>query len=453
MKSTPRFFRPASGLVLFLAAIGPSCAKPAADASETIPDGIREREVPPVRPCTVERREMVRVLETTSRLESDSEVQIFSELPGRAVEILVEEGDRVKKGDVLARLDHRDEDLAVADAEVALEEARENAAQTELKIAEARDSLAQRETEALQAERDWKRDEELFSSSDLARPLSQQALEARRLQKEQAEHAVEQARIALERSMLEKEQSATAVSRAQVALDRARLTRRKKDIVAPFDGVISLRNIRIGDSVGTAQAAFVLTDTDHLRALFSRPQEELRLFSDLRPSDGGEGEDGGLAIQATTEAYPDRSFEGYVERISPTIDATSGQFRVVARLREAEGTDRVLLPGMLVRMKIITARHPDALVIPKRALRREGERRFVLELVDGPDGTIVRRVPVEEGFQDEEYVEVIPVEEGALDAGTRLVLIGSRDLVDGDPVRVDELGDATETVGEDSTPR
>lgn len=436
---TPRLLRAAS--LLCAALLAGSCAKPAADAaSGPVPDGVREREIPPVRPCTVERREMVQVLETTSKLESEREVQILAELPGRAVEILVEEGDRVKKGDVLARLDPRDEDLALHDAEVALQEAAENQKLAEYNLQDARDRLAKARIEAEQARRDLERDEELFAGSDLARPLSEQQLEARRLQKDQAEHAVEQARIDLDRKTLGVDQAKTARARAQVTLERARLTRSKKDIVAPFDGVISRRNIRIGDTVGASQAAFVLTDTEHLRAVFSRPQEELRLFAGLRRSDAeAGGTPGGLAITATTEAYPGRIFEGYVERISPTIDPTSSQFRVTARLVEPEGVEHVLLPGMLVRMRIITDRHENALVVPKRALRREGERRYVLVLESDGDTDRVRRVEVEEGFQDEESVELLPREAGALDEGTRLVLVGSRDLVDGDPVRVDVL--------------
>jgi membrane fusion protein (multidrug efflux system) len=225
----------------------------------------------------------------------------------------------------------------------------------------------------------------------------------------------------------------TAASRQEVALERARLALSYTEITAPFAGVVAERQIRVGDTVGSAEPAYVLTDTDNLRAVFYRPQEELDLFR-TRESDGTTR----LTLTATAEAYPGETFEGTIERVSPTIDAESGQFRVTARMTPGEGRAR-LLPGMLVRLLIVTDRHADALVVPKRALRREGERRYLLvaDRTSGAERTL-RRVEVTESFSDEEYVEV--ESEGELGPGTEVVVVGSPDLSPGDPVVADDGG-------------
>ena len=167
----------------------------------------------------------------------------------------------------------------------------------------------------------------------------------------------------------------------------------------------------------------------------------------------GNGE-GRLTITATAEAYPGQIYEGYVERISPTIDPDSGQFRVTGRLSARKGSEAQLLPGMLVRMNIVTDRHPHALVVPKRALRREGERHYVLKLEPGEDGeAIVHVVDIDEGYEDEESVEVVPREAGALASGDLIVLVGNRDLVDGDTVAIDPGSETeAETPGEPQAP-
>ena len=444
MQSRKKPVRPSPFLLVALVAgcSGGSNGPAAAESAS-----VKEREVPPVRACMVEEREMVRILESTSNLQSEREVPLFPELPGTAVEILVEEGDEVRRGDVLARLDQRDEDLSEKDATVALKEAKDRLVVAELAIEEATDQVENAAREARQAERDYERDEQLFGSTGLVNPLSQQQLEAKRLLRDQALHAEEQAKIGLRRRKLERDSAETAIDRAEVVLERSTLERKKKTMVAPFDGVISARNIRVGANVGTGEAAFVLTDTENLRATFSRPQEELALFSKTIGAPAGTNGSGDatglLGITATAEAYPGQEFVGWVERISPTIDASSGQFRVTARLRHAEGTDEAarrenqLLPGMLVRMEIVTARHANALAVPKRALRREGDRRYVLRIAGEGDEAHVQEVDVVDGLETEDHVEILPRDSGRLAIGDRVVLIGSRDLREGDPVRVD----------------
>jgi multidrug efflux pump subunit AcrA (membrane-fusion protein) len=94
---------------------------------------------------------------------------------------------------------------------------------------------------------------------------------------------------------------------------------------------------------------------------------------------------------------------------------------------------------MLVRLAIITDRHPSALVVPKRALRREGDSSFVFIVEDGS----AERHEVREGFSTDEDVEILPVREDVLDAGMAVVVAGNRDLEDGADVLAEDLGPET----------
>ncbi|MEQ1891591.1 MAG: hypothetical protein ABL998_03530, partial [Planctomycetota bacterium] len=90
---------------------------------------------------------------------------------------------------------------------------------------------------------------------------------------------------------------------------------------------------------------------------------------------------------------------------------------------------------------IVTERHEDALVVPKRAIEREGERRYVLLVRDGK----VARVEVEEAFGDDEYIEVAPGGAATLALGEQVIVVGGRDLSEGESVLVDlERTDAAE---------
>lgn len=419
-----------------LALVAPACGPSSAAADQDLAaaqTGARKRELPRVRVAPVERRPMEQVLETTSKLESEAEIQVFPRVSGVVEEVRAEEGDHVEAGAILGRLDARDALLAVRDAEVMLAETKNRAELAALAVDEAAARVESTQVTAEQAQRDHDRDLKLYEGGRTASVLSEQALEARMLALSNARSDHRLAQITVSKARLEHEAAKTAASRQEVALERARLALSYTEITAPFAGVVAERRIRVGDTVGSAEPAYVLTDTDNLRAVFYRPQEELDLFR-TRESDGVTR----LTLTATAEAYPGETFEGGIERVSPTIDAESGQFRVTARLAPGEGRAR-LLPGMLVRLLIVTDRHPDALVVPKRALRREGERRYVLvaDPTTGAERTL-RRVEVTESFSDEEYVEV--ESEGELGPGTEVVVVGSRDLSPGDPVVADDGG-------------
>jgi multidrug efflux pump subunit AcrA (membrane-fusion protein) len=126
-----------------------------------------------------------------------------------------------------------------------------------------------------------------------------------------------------------------------------------------------------------------------------------------------------------------------VQRVSPTLERDSSQFRVTGIFDPPAPGEPALLPGMLVRLRIATDRHANALVVPKRAVRREGDFTYVLRIVSTETADTVERVLTGEGYEDGGLVELILNEPGSLDAGDRVVSVGSRDLEDGDPVRID----------------
>ena len=439
----------APSLTAVLAGCGPSNASESPQGEEA-PTGVREREIPKVRVAAVERRGMTQELETTSVLESDNEIQVVPRMAGVVTEVVAEEGDRVSAGDVLARMDDRDERLAVRDAEVALQEAENSANVAHLAVEEAKALWDSAKLSFAQRQRDYDRNRKLFEESE-TKPLSAQELESSRLELDRALGDERQAEVTWKRRQLEAQAAEITAGRAKVTLERAELALVHCEVLAPIDGVVAERMVRSGNSVGTAEPAYVLTDPTTLRSVFFRPQEELELFA------GPNGDaPGSLVFRATTEAYPDHEFEGVIERISPTINAESGQFRVTARMQseDASGSGPRLLPGMLVRMRIETDRHADALVVPKRALRREGEKRYVLAVepaaADDDGEYVLREVVVDEGFSDDDFVEVFPApEDGPLEVGTQVLVVGGRDLTEGDPVALDDSRDRLRRAPED----
>ena len=424
----PRFLQ-AFGLLLCACALlsGVSCSG-SQGANTPQAAGLKKREAARVRAEPVAQREMVRTLESTTVVESEKEIKLYPRASGTLIELDVEEGDSVQAGAVLARLDPREAQAKVDEAKVALKEAQENDAR--LAILE-REAQAHVESMRLAMEQKLR---EYDRNAKAAGVISEQVLDQLRLARDTAKSEHETAKLVAERAQADSHASKTTQEKLDLALKRAQLDLSYTEIVAPFAGVIAQRSVKTGDQVGPATPAFVLTDTQNLRAVFYRPQRELALF---QPA--GNLQDGlaAIEIRGSAEALPGVQFRGRIQLVSPSIDAQSGNFRVTVRLEPATEKDAAhrLLPGMLVKLSIVTDRHPGALVVPKRALRREGEANLVFVVRDGK----ARRVEVEEGFGGDEDVEILPRNGAALAAGEAVVIVGNRELEDGAEVELEAV--------------
>jgi multidrug efflux pump subunit AcrA (membrane-fusion protein) len=138
------------------------------------------------------------------------------------------------------------------------------------------------------------------------------------------------------------------------------------------------------------------------------------------------------------EALPGQVFKGTINFLSPTIDATSGSFRITLTLDQPASDVAAprLAPGMLARIDIVTERRPNALVVPKRALRREGDSQFLYLVREGK----AVRLKVVEGLSNDEFVELTLSEEDPIEAGDEVIVVGNRDLEGGEEVQVNTVG-------------
>ncbi len=395
-----------------------------------------ERERTRVRVAELEQREMVHAIETHTVVESERQIQLFPRIAGVVTEVLVEEGDMVSAGQVLLRMDRRELELSLEEAQVSADEARSTVDQLELAAREAESRVAALQRSFEQAERDHTRNERIaITEGDGPALISEKDLDASRLVRDTALGELEQARLALERARVEQAAARTAVARAVLVGKQAEIALSHTELVAPFDGVIAERTAELGDMASTATPAYVLSDPFRLRVRFFRPQRELDLFSRAATEEVASGAHE-LAIEATAEAHPGRAFRGRIQRIAPTIDTAAGAFRVTAELERSaiDDTHAVLLPGMLVRLRIVTDRHPDALVVPKRAVRREGDATLVFAVRDD----VARRIEVHEGFTSDEHVEITVADDSELAPGDLIVVVGNRDLEDGVEVDIED---------------
>jgi len=193
---------------------------------------------------------------------------------------------------------------------------------------------------------------------------------------------------------------------------RARLQDRL--VIAPFGGVVGLRNVSVGAYVSPGQLITMLNDDSVLKLDFSIPEVHLAAVQVGQP------------IEAVARAYPDETFEGQIEATDTAIDPVTRSIRVRALIPNEEHR---LLPGMLMTIQILRAERM-AILIPEDAPITEGRETFVWVVAD--DNTTVERRVIITGSRQPGVVEVTR----GLDVGERIVTRGGSSLRPGNTVEV-----------------
>ena len=277
--------------------------------------------------------------------ESPDMTTVASEINGRVVELDVPEGRRVAAGQLLARLDD-------AEARASLRQAR-------ARLTNARDRL--------------------------------ERLKKLRKQSVSSQQAYEDA--------------LSAFDAADGAYREARTRLDKTTIMAPFAGVLGLRQVNVGQVVESGTPLVEISQVDPLELRFSVPQRHAGRV------------EVGQAVRGRVGSCGD-SFEGEVQAIDPRVDPNTRHLHLQARVQNPEGR---LYPGMAVSLRLVVGEIPDAIVVPQESIVRQGTKHIVWVL-DAENRAEQRIVELGQFFVDGVHVTK------GLAVGTPVVSAGHQKL-------------------------
>ncbi|MCZ6537551.1 MAG: efflux RND transporter periplasmic adaptor subunit [Gammaproteobacteria bacterium] len=299
------------------------------------------------------RGDIFAVYSATAALEADGEAEVVAKVGGEIIELLVEEGDIVKSGQILARLDGD---------------------RLRLETRQAKANLSKLEQE-------YKRNTDLRERG----LISADAFENIRYE----------------------------MDSLRAAYNMARLELSYTEIKAPIDGVVADRYVKIGNTISAEEPVFHVSDMDPLLGYLHVPERE---FRKLRP---------GQPVRISVDAIPDESFSGIVARISPTVSAETGTFKVTVEVAENEG---YLKPGMFGRFNIIIDKHEQAILVRSSAIVVGDVETVVYVIEDG----VARRRPITTGYTSGGNIEIL---EG-LTGDEEIVVVGQSGLKDGTRISI-----------------
>ncbi len=177
-------------------------------------------------------------------------------------------------------------------------------------------------------------------------------------------------------SAAEAEERTTAAATARAAVDAQRALIAQKTVRAPFDGVLGIRRVNLGQFVAPGDPIVSLQSLDPIYLDFSLPEQYLPSIAN------------GSAIRASVDAIPGESFHGTITAIEPAVDASTRNFRVQATLRNEDGR---LRPGTFARVGFDLGGASQVVVIPQTAVSFNPYGNSVY---------VVAEVPREEGEMD-----------------------------------------------------
>lgn len=337
---------------------------------------------------------LIRILEVTGSISAWDALSIGSEASGlRIDQILVEEGDRVRKGQVLATLDS-----SVLQAQLQQAQARLQSAN--VGISQKKSALAKAQATYKEAMANLKRYEDLHKQG----AISSQDLLSRQTQAQGAQSDLEQAQLGIQTAS-----GSSAEIRAQVAQYSAQIAQTK--ILAPDDGMISRRDAHLGAIVASDRVLFAMVRDNRLELRAQVPEVDLPKIRI------------GQSVIVSSDADAALSVTGRVRLISPQVDDKTrlGTVRIDVPATNA------MRPGMFVRGQVALGER-QAIQVPAQAVLSQNDSTQVFVL----NGEQVHARTVTAGTRNSDKVEIL----SGLRPGEEVVVAGAGYLKDSDYVRL-----------------
>ncbi|HWP99592.1 MAG TPA: efflux RND transporter periplasmic adaptor subunit [Vicinamibacterales bacterium] len=349
-----------------------------------------ERPPMPVEIATARRETVVEHIMVVGNLIGEATVEVVPKVSGRLQAVQVRLGDRVARGQPIAKIEDK--------------ELREQVRQAEASFEVARATVRQRQADLKYAETNLERARNLFG---------RQLLPRQSLDDAEARYQAAVAQLDLAQAQFQQ---------AQARLEELRINLSNTLIVSPVDGFVAKRYLDPGAFASPSAPVAAVVSIGRLRLVANLVERDVRRVH------------AGIPATVEVDAYPGEQFSARVARVAPVFDPAT---RTAEMEIEVPNPGFRLKPGMYARVRLTVGTRANALVVPRNAVVDVEGRRGVFLAA----GNRAEFRPVETGLQDDVKVEITR----GLSDGARVVTTGALALRDGDIIV--PAGRATDRAG------
>jgi HlyD family secretion protein len=386
--------------------------------------------VPAWSTARVERGTVAKTISATGKLQATTTVQVGTQVSGTISEIYADFNSRVKKGQVIARLDpsQLQAQLTQAQANLAGAQAGVQTAQaaqlsTDAGVAAAQANVERTDSVLADATRTLERTRDLVTAGVAPRQqldTAQATVNQAAAQRQQAVAQLNQARAQAQSSRSQANAARAQAAQAAASVQLASVNMDKTIIHAPIDGVIVSRNVDVGQTVAASLQAPTLF-------LIANDLTSMQVLADIDEADVGQLEPG-ARVTFTVDAYPQDTFEGRIAQVRLAPQNVQNVVTYTAVI-DVANPDLKLKPGMTANVTATVAERKDVLTVPNAALRfrPEGE-------APAQPNTRRRSAPQVWRVGDEKKLDPVQIRPGMSDGVKTEVVSG--DLHEGDMIAV-----------------
>ncbi|MFQ5960034.1 MAG: efflux RND transporter periplasmic adaptor subunit [Candidatus Methylomirabilales bacterium] len=365
-------------------------------------------------------REFTHRLEALGTVQAVREAAVGAKVAGPVVRIPpeIELGATVEEGTLLAEIDPVPFRIDVTKQEALVARARAQVHTRQAEIARQKALIGINRDKVGLAQTEYTRLKSLFDEGGIA------WVEVKRVELafRQTQEELERVESGLREAKAQLAWAQADLASAEAELSRARDALADTQVRAPFAGIISEKDVTLGEQVASGTVLFRLADVAAVKVLVRVPADDV---SFLHP---------GAEATVTVKALPE-PVQGRVEHIGPRADTETRTFPVEIIIDNQR--ENRLLPGMFARASIPLRSYPDAILIPRASVLTENGEAAVF--VADPEQKAARRRPltIARTFGSRHLIAQ------GLEAGDLLVVNGHRLLRDGAPIRVVETRELT----------
>lgn len=355
----------------------------------------KAKPIPPEKIVTTERGDIARSVVARGKIEPLSKVEVKSKANGIIQTLMVDVGDAVKEGQVLAELDKEDLQAQVRGAKASLEG--EDANLQAAIAAEAKARIEATNPELEFARRDYERAQGLFKE----KVASQQQLDDASRAYEVSRNRQQLLDATVKTAAAQVEQAKAGVGVAKATLDRAQENLSYATIRSPLNGVVLLRPTEVGDAVSSilnlGSAATLIMTLGDISSVYIKGEVD---EADIGKAACGQH------VRTKVESFPNQTFEGVVKRISPMGKELNNvtTFEVRVTISNPEGKLRA---NMTANAEIVLEERKDVLLVPESAIVYDKDKKPSVQLLSAASKEGWRKVDLKAGISNGQKTQVL----------------------------------------------
>jgi HlyD family secretion protein len=308
------------------------------------------------RTAAIERGNLAATVSASGAVNPVKQVSVGTQVSGQIKELYVDFNAEVKAGQLIAQIDPETFEYRVRSSQADVDSARAAVLTAQANIAASNAALSRAQVDAIEAKRDFERQQSLVDKQFVAQSVADKARalvasSGETVKAAQAQLGVTQAQIKSAQANVQQREAALA--QARIDLERTRIT-------SPVNGIVIKRAIEKGQTVAASLQAPELF-------VIAQNLSDMQVDASVDESDIGRIRAGQKA-SFTVDAFPGQTFEGEVRQVRKAAQNVANVITYVAVVGFTNTGNR-LLPGMTANVRVVTEQHENVLKVPNAALR------------------------------------------------------------------------------------